>query len=342
MWVSRLWDCSSPSLQSCPDMGTTVSVALCTFNGARWIEEQLRSILGQTLLPDEIVVSDDRSTDATLTVLTGVFDSWTAEHPDSSIRLLVMSSDVRRGVTANFERSILATTGDLVALCDQDDVWHPDRLQQIVTTFARRRRLLLLHGDARIVDEAGIWSGATLFETLEVTSSERSAVSGGRGYDALLRRNLVTGATTVLRRELVAPFPRIGCTTNGSGSSARPLARSISSRSRCSTIGNTRLIRSVRAGSTSEESSGASPHRDGIGMRGSCDGHEHSSNGSHPGRFGESRRPVSPKLRPSSPTSSFGRLSQSRAAPGSSRSCNVSCAETTAVTVAASSTRSAI
>ena len=191
-------------------MGTTVSVALCTFNGARWIEEQLRSILGQSLLPDEIVVSDDRSTDATLTVLTGVFDSWTAEHPDSSIRLLVMSSDVRRGVTANFERSILATTGDLIALCDQDDVWHPDRLQQIVTTFAGRRRLLLLHGDARIVDEAGIWSGATLFETLEVTSAERSAVSGGRGYDALLRRNLVTGATTVLRRELVArsvPFP---------------------------------------------------------------------------------------------------------------------------------------
>ena len=168
------------------------------------------SVLSQTCPPDEIVVSDDMSTDGTLSVIARVFDGWKADHPDSPIRMIVLRPDVRRGVTANFERAMGACHGDLIALCDQDDMWRAERLHRIVATFDRRKTLLLLHGDARICDEDGRPSGATLFETLKVTAWERAAVARGDGYTALLRRNLVTGATTVIRRELLGlstPFP---------------------------------------------------------------------------------------------------------------------------------------
>ncbi len=77
--------------------------------------------------------------------------------------------------------------------------------------FAARPGLLLLHTDARLVDSEGAALGHTLFEALEVTEEEKRLVHSGRALQALLRRNLATGATTVLRRTLLAaavPFPR--------------------------------------------------------------------------------------------------------------------------------------
>jgi len=181
----------------------TISVALGTHNGAVYLAEQLESILGQTLLPVEIVLSDDASTDGTIELARRVVGT--------RVPLRVISNPVALGVTANFEQAALACTGDLVALCDQDDRWAPDRLASMSAEFAARPGLLLLHTDARLVDSAGAALGHTLFEALEVTEEEKRLVHSGRALQALLRRNLATGATTVLRRTLLTaavPFPR--------------------------------------------------------------------------------------------------------------------------------------
>ena len=99
-------------------MTVSVSVALCTYNGAAYLEEQLLSILGQSLRPDEIVVSDDGSTDETLAVLARVVEAWRAEDAAHVLKVLVLRNATALGVTANFEQALAACSGDLIALCD--------------------------------------------------------------------------------------------------------------------------------------------------------------------------------------------------------------------------------
>ena len=187
-------------------MMVRVSVALCTYNGAAYLEEQLLSILGQSLRPHEIVVSDDGSTDETLAVLERVAVAWRAD----GIDIVVLRNITALGVTANFEQALAACSGDLIALCDQDDVWWPERVECMVAEFTRRPALQMVHADARLVDALGVPLGSTLFQTLGVSDGDRAAVHAGHAIDAYLRRNIVTGATMMVRRELVErsrPFP---------------------------------------------------------------------------------------------------------------------------------------
>lgn len=179
-------------------MSVRVSVALCTHQGERWIEEQLRSILAQSVPVAEIVVGDDASTDRTLEIVRAV-----ASETDVPVR--IREHEVALGVAANFADAIAATTGDVVALSDQDDVWHPDRLERLLPHLDG---VALVHSDARLVDADGRPLGATLADSLEMSAWERAAMADGRALEALLRRNLVTGATAIVRRDAaVAALP---------------------------------------------------------------------------------------------------------------------------------------
>ncbi len=186
-----------------------LSVALCTHNGAAFVREQVASILGQMHRPDELVLSDDASTDGTVDIVESVVREWQSAHPDAKLDLHVLRNETALGVTANFEQALAACTGDLIALSDQDDVWHRERLSIMVEEFADRPGLLLLASDALLVDAEGSSTGS-LLDTLGVSAAERRAVHDGNGLDVLLRRNIVTGATMIVRRELVErarPFP---------------------------------------------------------------------------------------------------------------------------------------
>lgn len=183
---------------------TTVAVALCTHNGARFLREQLESILDQSAPPQQLVLSDDASSDGTVELA----ESIMAER-GGGIRFTVLRNDPPLGVARNFEQAALAATTDLVALCDQDDVWHPERLQTMVARFEAQPELMLLHGDARLVDGDGVPLGHTVFEALEATDWELDSIAGGRAFDVFVRRTLAVGATTLFRRSLLeraAPF----------------------------------------------------------------------------------------------------------------------------------------
>ncbi|MDH6167560.1 glycosyltransferase involved in cell wall biosynthesis [Variovorax boronicumulans] len=187
-----------------------VSVALCTHNGARFLREQVRSICLQTRPPVEIVLSDDASRDGSVEVVRATVAECAAERPGPSIALRVFENPVALRVVKNFEQAISACSSELIALSDQDDVWMPDRLALMVSHFEQDANLLLLHTDARLVDSERRDLNQTLFHALEVTPLELARVHGGKAFDALLRRNLVTGATTVFRRTLLAdalPLP---------------------------------------------------------------------------------------------------------------------------------------
>jgi len=181
----------------------TVSVALATYQGARYVAEQLHSILQQSEPVDEIVIGDDGSTDGTLDVVRGILDS-AANAP----RVTLLEPTSRTGVAANFSRVLAATTGEIVVLCDQDDVWHVDRVSSALERFVADPALDLVFGDARLIDADGRDTGSTLFASLPLRASERFAIESGRGLDVFLRRNVATGATmSIRRRALVRALP---------------------------------------------------------------------------------------------------------------------------------------
>jgi glycosyltransferase involved in cell wall biosynthesis len=188
-----------------------VSVALCTYNGARFVAEQVRSILAQRPAPIELVVGDDDSTDDTLPIVEREVAAARAADPAVTTELVMRRHSPGLGVVGNFADALSACRADLIALSDQDDVWAPDKLARLTALFEADARLQLVHTEARLVDAAGAPLGLTLLDALEATPAERAGLQSGDAFAVLLRRNLVTGATVMLRRslvELAAPLPR--------------------------------------------------------------------------------------------------------------------------------------
>ena len=128
--------------------GLGVSVAMATFNGGSHLVPQLESLARQTLLPIELVVTDDGSIDSTGTIVAEFATRapfpvrW---HPNPE----------RLGYRGNFMRAAGLCRGELVAFCDQDDVWHANKLAVAVEAFADPD-VLLFHHDALLVDASGV------------------------------------------------------------------------------------------------------------------------------------------------------------------------------------------
>jgi glycosyltransferase involved in cell wall biosynthesis len=115
-----------------------ISVALATYNGARYLREQLESLVVQRVRPAELVVGDDGSNDDTPLILQAF--AQTAPFP-----VRFMPKGERRGFADNFLGIAAACTHDLVAFCDQDDVWLPGKLEAGLARIEADRSLLALH-----------------------------------------------------------------------------------------------------------------------------------------------------------------------------------------------------
>ncbi|HEX8284180.1 MAG TPA: glycosyltransferase family 2 protein [Pyrinomonadaceae bacterium] len=179
------------------------SVAMCTYAGARFVGAQLESIAAQTRPPDELVVCDDRSPDETARLVEDF-----AARAAFPVRLYVNERNL--GSTKNFERAVSLCEGDLVALCDQDDVWLPSKLARLEEEFRSRPRATLVFSDAEVADESGRPTGRRLWESVGVGSAELERLRAGKGLGDLLSGSTVTGATAALRadlRRLALPIP---------------------------------------------------------------------------------------------------------------------------------------
>lgn len=129
-----------------------LSIAMCTYNGERYLPEQLESIWEQTVPVDELVVVDDGSTDSTMEIL----QAEVLAHPC----MRVVQNSTSRGACRNFEYAISLCTGDYIACADQDDVWLPDKLERLLQALQNVERErgtaepILVHSDLRVVDSA--------------------------------------------------------------------------------------------------------------------------------------------------------------------------------------------
>lgn len=179
-----------------------LSVAMCVYNGANYLREQLDSLLRQRRFPDELVICDDASTDGTLEILR----SFVAAAPFPA-RLEVNERNL--GISKNFEKAIGLCAGEIIATCDQDDYWMPEKLQKVEQAFINSPEVGLVFSDAEMADEQLNPTGSRLWETTFPESIHQDFVSG-RAFDILLSGCVVTGATMAFRsryRSLVLPIP---------------------------------------------------------------------------------------------------------------------------------------
>jgi glycosyltransferase involved in cell wall biosynthesis len=182
---------------------TSISIALCTYNGARFLESQLDSFAAQVRLPDELVVRDDGSTDATQAIL----DSFAKRAP---FPVRIVRNEGRLGSTKNFERAIGLCTGDLIATSDQDDVWLPEKLALSEAAFDVEPGRGLIFTNADVVDEELHPIGHTMWDAIQFGPWARRRVRRGLVFEVMLRQWLATGATMMFRSEyrpFILPIP---------------------------------------------------------------------------------------------------------------------------------------
>jgi glycosyltransferase involved in cell wall biosynthesis len=180
-----------------------LSVAMCTYNGARFLPEQLESIAAQTRLPGELVVCDDRSADESVEIVRNF-----ARHVAFPVRLEINEENL--GSTKNFEKAIELCRGEVIALADQDDVWLPEKLNCIAGVLEHDDHIGAVFSDAELIDEDSRPLAGTLWSSFLFNSSEQEKLGRGQGLKVLLKHSTVTGATLAFRSKfkgLILPIP---------------------------------------------------------------------------------------------------------------------------------------
>lgn len=165
-----------------------ISVAMATYNGEAFIAEQLDSLAQQTLLPNELVVCDDGSTDATLSIV----DEFERTAP---FPVIIVRNPQRLGFTANFFKAARLCRGTLIAFCDQDDIWLPQKLNRTMDFIRESDALLFVHADEWI-DRSGTPMGVTY--PLDRRYRKNLLWNDFLGHSIVIRRALLDMTATSL------------------------------------------------------------------------------------------------------------------------------------------------
>jgi hypothetical protein len=169
-----------------------ISVALATYNGLAFLPQQVDSILSQLAADDELVVSDDVSTDGTF--------AWLSARAAGEPRLRLFQNPGPAGVVANFNQALTQCRGEIIFLADQDDLWLPGKVATIRQVFAENRAVLLVQSDACLIDAEGNLLAPSFY------ALRRS----GPGFWRNFWRNTYQGCSLAARRDLLAlalPLP---------------------------------------------------------------------------------------------------------------------------------------
>ena len=170
-----------------------ISVAMCTYNGARFLEEQLRSFAGQHRFPDELVVCDDGSLDGTV-ALAEEF----ARRLSFPVRIVRNATNL--GYRGNFAKAVGLCTGDVIVLSDQDDVWYPQKLARLEELFGTHAEVEGIFSNGDLINSASRKLAGDLWSSFRFRAADQHRLGSGHALEVLLQRNVVTGMAFAFRR----------------------------------------------------------------------------------------------------------------------------------------------
>lgn len=182
-----------------------VSIAMATYDGAAFLGEQLASIAHQSRPPDELIVVDDASNDDTAERV----EAFAALAP---FPVTLERNAENRSSTPTFERALTLCTGGIVFFADQDDVWHPEKIETLAGELEARPGVGAVFSNGRVVDAALQPLDHSLWEALWFDAREQDAVRSGRAAEVFARHVVAAGTTLAFRSEhrgLVLPFPEL-------------------------------------------------------------------------------------------------------------------------------------
>ena len=164
-----------------------ISIVLATYNGEKYITEQLNSLLKQSVVPDEIIIVDDCSCDNT-NIIT---DKWIS---GCNTKIEKINHESNCGVVKSFFDGLKVAKGDIVFFCDQDDVWNDKKIQLFIEAFESNPTKKLVFSNATVVDEKLSSKGYSLWDTIGYAPDLNY-------MQEMLKRNLFTGMCMAMNRE---------------------------------------------------------------------------------------------------------------------------------------------
>lgn len=167
---------------------------LCTFNGAKYLAQQLDSILEQSRAVDKISIFDDGSSDATLAIIA----AFSERHGTDELQIAVTRNAINLGWMQNFANAIEQSTGDILFLCDQDDIWLPHKVEKMTEALARAD-VDLAFSDGSLIDAGG--APFTERSALQVLGSDLAGFSapGYQPFYSIQKANFIGGASMALK-----------------------------------------------------------------------------------------------------------------------------------------------
>jgi glycosyltransferase involved in cell wall biosynthesis len=183
----------------------SISVALCTYNGEEFLPKQLDSIKQQTKPIHELVVCDDGSRDATIEILEKFRQSV-------SFPVVIHQNSSNLGSNKNFEQCLQKCSGEIIFLCDQDDVWMSNKVEIMTAYFQAHSNQDAVFSNAQIIDQRGLKTGNTSFNQIEFNQLAQAKWISGGSFEILLKGYVVTGATMAIRKRCLPnllPVPEI-------------------------------------------------------------------------------------------------------------------------------------
>lgn len=174
-----------------------IAVVMTTYNGERFLAQQIESLLSQTLKPDTIIICDDRSSDNTIEIL----EQFKKSH---GIRYFV--NEERLGVVGNFKKAVaLASSADYIALCDQDDIWLPEKLEKSILELSLIDDGItpaMIYSDLIVIDQQNNILNPSLTNEMGTDKYQHCLTT-------LLFGNFTLGCTILMNRQMSKLFADI-------------------------------------------------------------------------------------------------------------------------------------